>query len=128
MKNTKTIGFYIALLAGIIGIVSLIRFSLWAPAHNSSDIIITAALVTGILMDLLLFFTDHGLILVLATAAYTVAMAKLLANSVGSFVDAFQGIVMFGDATQVGTIISIAGVMAVSVVLSIITSFMRQRR
>ena len=49
-------------------------------------------------------------------------------NQVGSFVDAFQGINMFGDATQVGTIISISIVMAVSMVLTVLAGFMRRKK
>lgn len=88
MNKNKALGFYIALVAGILGVVSLIRFSMWAPQHNGTDMMITAALVIGILMDVLLIKMDHGLIMVISTAAYTVAGVKLLANSVGSFVDA----------------------------------------
>jgi hypothetical protein len=41
-------------------------------------------------------------------------------------VDAFQGINMFGDATQVGNIVSIAIVMGIGVLLTIISGFLRR--
>ncbi len=126
MEKKRTIGFYFVILAGILGIVSLIRFQMWAPKHNGSDLLITAGLVIGILADVIVMAKDMGLCKVIATAAYTVAAVRLLGNSVGSFVDAFQGIVMFGDATQVGTIISIAAVMLIGVLVSVIASFMKQ--
>jgi len=128
MNKNKAIGFYIAMLAGLVGIVSLIRFGIWAPQHKGMDAMIIVALITGILLDALLFFKDHGMIMVASTTAYTIAAVRLLANSVGSFVDAFQGVNMFGDATQVGTIISIFSVMMISVLLSIVASFMNRTK
>ena len=40
--------------------------------------------------------------------------------------DAFQGINMFGDATQVNTIVSISVVMGIGVALSVIASFLKR--
>ncbi len=124
MKKRNTVGFYMVVLAALLGIVSLIRFQMWASSHNASDLMITIALVAAILLDVCLMVKDSSIAIILATVGYTVAGFRLLTNSVGSFVDAFQGINMFGDATQVGTIISIAAVMLVSVLLSIIASFL----
>ena len=126
MEKKRTIGSYFVILAGILGILSLVRFQMWAPKHNGSDLLITAGLVIGILADVILLVKEMDILKVIATAAYTIAAVRLLADSVGSFVDAFQGIVMFGDATQVGTIISIAAVMLPAVLVSVIASFMKQ--
>lgn len=90
------------------------------------DYIILAALAAGCLLDVILVFRDNAYMVIAATACYSIAGVKLLTNSVGSFVDAFQGINMFGDATQVGTIISIAGVMFVGIVLSICAGFLKR--
>ena len=126
MEKKRTIGSYFVILAGILGILSLVRFQMWAPKHNGSDLLITSGLVIGILADVILLVKEMDILKVIATAAYTIAAVRLLADSVGSFVDAFQGIVMFGDATQVGTIITIAAVMLAAVLVSVIASFMKQ--
>ncbi len=128
MLKNKAAGFYFAIIACVIGIISMIRFVMWAPKHNSMDYIIIAALVIGIVLDIVLMVREYSILKVLATACYSVAAVKILTDSVGSFVDAFQGINMFGDATQVGTIISIAAVMFVGVLLSIISSFLKYRK
>lgn len=88
--------------------------------------IVVAALAVGIVAELWLLFKDNDYLIILATACYSVALMKHLTNSVGSFVDAFQGINMFGDASQVGAIISIAAVMLVSIVLSIASGFLKR--
>lgn len=124
--NTKAVGFYFVVLAGIFAIISAVRFLSWAPGHNGMDSIIIAALVIGIVLDIILMVKDNDYLIVLTTACYSVAAVKLLTNSVGSFVDAFQGINMFGDSTQVGTIISISAVMGISILLSIIAGFLKR--
>ncbi len=122
----KAIGFYFLLVTAVIGIVSLVRFALWAPSHNTMDLVIVAALVIGIVLNGILLIKDNDYLIILMTACYSVVTVKVLTDSVGSFVDAFQGINMFGDASQVGTVISISAVMGVGVLLSIIASFLKR--
>lgn len=128
MKQNKTIGYYFTAIAGILGIVSLIRFLLWAPKHAAMDYLIIAALIIGVVLDIMLFAKDNNFVIIAATVCYTVAGVKLLTNSVGSFVDALQGINMFGDSTQVGTIVSITMVIMISVLLSMIAGFMKREK
>lgn len=124
--QTKSAGFYFVVLAVIAAVASVIRFMMWAPKHNSMDGVIIAALAAGIVLDIVLMVKDNDYVMVLSTICYSVAAVKILTDSVGSFVDAFQGINMFGDASQVNTIISIAVVMGISVLLSIIASFLKR--
>lgn len=132
MKNeylkTKGARFYFVILAGIAAVVSMIRFWMWASSHGTMDAVILAALAVGIVLDVILAAKNNEYLMVVSTFCYSVALVKLLVNSVGSFVDAFQGIQMFGDATQVGTIVSLSEMMAVSIILSIIASFLNGTR
>ncbi len=122
----KAIGYYIVVLAGILGLVSIMRFLLWAPSGGGMDGIIIAGLVLGLGIDILLMFKDSNHFVIIATVCYSVAMMRLLTNSVGSFVDAFQGINMFGDATQVGSIMSISILILICAVLSILAGFFKR--
>lgn len=124
--QNKSVGFYFTALAALAGIVSAIRFLMWAPKHNSMDAVIIAALAAGIILDIILFVKDNDYIIILSTICYSAAVVKLLTDSVGSFVDAFQGINMFGDASQVNTVISIAVIMGISTLLSIIAGFLKR--
>ncbi|HHV09359.1 MAG TPA: hypothetical protein GXX75_03645 [Clostridiales bacterium] len=126
--SKKAAGFYFAALAGLVAIVAIIRYVAWAPAHNAMNSLILVALVLGLVIDIVLIFYDNNYLIVAATACYSVALFQLLADSVGSFVDLFQGIVMFGDSTQVGTIISISCFIAVSILASVVASFMKRVR
>lgn len=124
----KASGFYLIVIAAAAAVVSLIRFCTWAPAHNAMDATIVLALAAAIVMNLIMVVKDEDILVVFSTACYAYALFRHLTNQVGSFVDAFQGINMFGDATQAGTIVSIAIVMAVSAVLTILAGFMRRER
>lgn len=126
MLKNKSIGFYFVLAAGVSAIVSIIYFLIWAPSHNAMDTWIIVPLIGGLALDILLIFYESDYFIVLSTALYSISVAKLLTNSVGSFVDAFQGINMFGDATQVNTIIYISIIMLVSVLFSIMASFLKR--
>lgn len=98
----------------------------WAPAHNVMNPIILTALIVGIVIDIALIFYDNSYFMVASTAFYSIALFRLLVDSVGSFVDLFRGIVMFGDSTQVESIVSISGCILISVIASIIASFMKR--
>ncbi len=124
----KAAGFYLIVIAAAAAVISLIRFCTWAPAHNAMDATIVLALVAAIVMNLIMVVKDEDILVVFSVVCYAYALFRHLTNQVGSFVDAFQGINMFGDATQVGTIVSIAVVMAASAVLAIAAGFMRREK
>lgn len=124
----KTIAFYIVLLAAVTGIVSVIRYTLWASSRDMTDAVIVSGLIIGILADLILFIKDNEYLMIISTAGYSIGLCQMLMSSVGSFVDALQGINMFGDATQVQTIIQMSLIMALSVLASILAGFFKQSK
>lgn len=121
-KNKK-IGFYFITLATVLGIISAIQYLIWAPAHNSMNTLIWGALIAGIVVDVILHIYDNDFLVILSTAFYALAGAQLFADGTGSFVDAYQGIVMFGDSSQVGTITFMGSMILVCAVASIISAF-----
>ena len=101
LLEKKTIGFIFVPLAGIMGLISMILFIQWAPQHNEMDMLILIPLIVAILADICLFKLENDWVQIISTVCYGIPLFRLLTNSVGSFVDAFQGIKLFGDATQV---------------------------
>lgn len=126
ITGKKSIGFYFVLVTILAGLVSSVRYFVWAGNNDMLDMVTAAALLAGILLDVVLLVKECDYFIILSTAAYSIAVARLLTQSVGSFVDAFQGINMFGNAAQVGDIINISILMAVTIVLSIVASFMNR--
>ena len=130
MRNIskKTIGFVLILAAAILELIGLIRFCSWAPQHNAYNLSIVLALVAGLIITAILYWKDFDLLVVILSACYTYAAMRLLMDSVGSFVDKYQNIVMFGDSTQVPTIVTTATIMGVGLLLVLIAAFMRREK
>lgn len=120
----KTAGFYITVVSSVLALAALIGFMLWAPAHNAMNPIIPIALGGGILLNLLLSFINIEYVAIGSCALFSIALFTLISDSVGSFVDAIQGIVMFGDSTQLGIIITLSVFMLLAVLTTIIACFM----
>ncbi|MCR4745848.1 MAG: hypothetical protein K5894_11570 [Lachnospiraceae bacterium] len=128
LKYKKTIGFIPVILAAVLEIIGLVRFCLWAGAHNAFDVSIVTVLLIGIAASVIMYFEDIDFLAVIATACFSYGCIKHLTNQVGSFVDAFQGVNLFGDATQVSNIISIGIILGVGILLMIIASFMKREK
>lgn len=124
--SEKKIGFILVLVAAVFEIVGLIRFTVWAPAHDASDALIVISIIAGLILTVVLAVRDMDIIMVLITVCYSIGVVRLLTDSVGSFVDAYQDIVMFGDKTQVGNIITMAVIMGIGLLLTIIACFMKR--
>ena len=122
----KAAGFYFIAVAVILAVISLIRFVIWAPNHHGMDGIIIAAIVLGVVLDVILMIKGNEYVMILTVVCYSIGGVKLLTNSVGSFVDAVQGINMFGDSSQVGNILSISIMILAAVLVSIIAAFLKR--
>ena len=127
VKN-KALGTWLSAAAGVLGLTALVIYLLWAPGHNAMHAVIPLTLAGGVLLCGLLYLVDSAYAGVAATACFSVAFFTLLSDSVGSFVDALQGIVMFGDSTQVGIIIVMSMLVCVSIICSILSCFMKRRK
>lgn len=126
-KN-KALGTWMAVTAGILALISSAIYFAWAPNHNAFHSIIPITLVSGAVADILLFFLDISYLGVAATTLLSIAFFNLLSDSVGSFVDAMKGIVMFGDSSQVGIIITISALILMAILLTILSCFMKRRK
>ena len=127
LKN-KAAGFYLLLVALVFAVISTIYYVSWAQANFAMNSVVVIAMAAGLAVNLLLLFVDSDYLVVILTALYGVGMIQLLVDNAGSFADAYQGIVMFGDPTQVGTVLTIAALAAVAALATIIAGFMNRRK
>ena len=127
LKN-KAAGFYLLLVALVFAVISTIYYVSWAQANFAMNSVVVIAMVAGLAVNLLLLFVDSDYLVVILTALYGVGMIQLLVDNAGSFADAYQGIVMFGDPTQVGTVLTIAALAAVAALAVIVAGFMNRRK
>ena len=127
LKN-KAAGFYLLLVALVFAVISTIYYVSWAQANFAMNSVVVIAMAAGLAVNLLLLFVDSDYLVVILTALYGVGMIQLLVDNAGSFADAYQGIVMFGDPTQVGTVLSIAALAAVAALAVIVAGFRNRRK
>ena len=124
----RSAGFYVSAASMLLAAAALAWFAAWAPKNNAMDRVIVISLGTGIALNALLLLTDIEFLAAGISAAFSTALFKLLSNSAGTFVDAFQGIVMFGDTTQLTVIFILAGLMLLAVLTNIAACFMGRTR
>lgn len=126
--QNKARGFYLLIVALLLGIVSTIYYVSWAQANYAMNSVVVIVMAAGLAVNLLLLFVDSDYLMVALTALYGWGMFQLLVDNAGSFADAYQGIVMFGDPTQVGTVLTIAALILLAVLLVIVSAFMKRRK
>ena len=111
LTNRKA-GVYVLIVSILLQLVSAVNYLVWAPGAGGIDTLVALGL----------FSSD--LLLVADTALCSCGMLQLAVSSAGSFADWYQGIVMFGDPSQVPRILTICILALTAVVLLIITGFM----
>ena len=124
----KAAGFYLLLIAMILGIVATIGYVVWGKANYAMNNVVVIAMAAGVAVNLLILFVDSDYLLVGLTALYSVGMLQLIVDNAGSFADAYQGIVMFGDPTQVGAVLTMAGMIAAGVMAVIAAGFIGRKK
>lgn len=127
LKN-KTAGFYLLLIAMVLGIIATISYVVWGNANYAMNNVVVIAMGAGLAVNLLMLLVDSDYLLVALTALYSVGMFQLIVDNAGSFADAYQGIVMFGDPTQVGAVLTMAGMIAAGVIAVIVAGFIGRKK
>ncbi len=124
LLTNRRSGVYVLIVSILLQLVSLVNYLAWAGGRGGIDTFITVTLAAGLLTGVCAFFLNSGLLLVADTALCSCGILKLAVDSAGSFADAYQGIVMFGDPSQVGRILTICITGLMAVILLIVTGFM----
>lgn len=124
----KTAGFYLLLIAMVLGIIATISYVVWGNANYAMNNVVVIVMGVGLAVNLLMLFVDSDYLLVALTALYSVGMFQLIVDNAGSFADAYQGIVMFGDPTQVGAVLTMAGMIAAGVIAVIVAGFIGRKK
>ena len=124
----KAAGFYLLLVAMVLGVIATISYVVWGNANYTMNNVVVIAMGVGLAVNLLMLLVDSDYLLVALTALYSVGMLQLIVDNAGSFADAYQGIVMFGDPTQVGAVLTMAGLIAAGVIAVIVAGFIGRKK
>ncbi len=124
----KSTGFFLLLFAAVMAVAAGVYYYTWSQTTHAMNTVVILSVAVGLAVNILLWFVDSDYLIVALTALYSVSLFQLLVDSAGSFADAYQGIVMFGDPTQVGTIIVIAILFALGVLSTIVAGFVKCKK
>ena len=122
--KTRKPGAYVLAAALLLEAVSLINYLAWAAGLHSVDPVIAGGFALGLAAGAGSLLLGSDLLAVLNTALCSCGVLRLHVSNAGSFADAYQGIVMFGDSSQVGRILTICASAFLCVLLLIASGFL----
>ena len=131
MKNEKKgVGAFLGIGVAALAIVSLILYLVYA---TSADGLFMPWVLTLLLMivaaEAILFFLDNDYLPILVSALSAAAFGCFLMDppeTIGSVVDYFQNIVMFGNPEKFGIIMALTGILLLMTVIAAIACFMNR--
>lgn len=122
--RARKAGAYVLIVALLLEAVTLVNYLAWTVGVRSVDPIIAGGFALGLAAGICALLLSSDLLTVLNTALCSCGVLQLIVSNAGSFADAYQGIVMFGDSSQVGRILTICASAFLCVLLLIVSGFL----
>ena len=129
MKNEKKgVGAFLGIGIAMLAIVSLILYMVYATSADGLFMPwVLALLLMIVAAEAILFFLDNDYLPILVSALSAAAFGCFLMDppeTIGSVVDYFQNIVMFGNPEKFGIIMVLTGILLLMTVIAVIACFM----
>ena len=131
MKNEKKgVGAFLGIGVAALAIVSLILYLVYATSADGLFMPwVLALLLMIVAAEAILFFLDNDYLPILVSALSAAAFGCFLMDppeTIGSVVDYFQNIVMFGNPEKFGIIMALTGILLLMTVIAAIACFMNR--
>ena len=131
MKNEKKgVGAFLGIGVAALAIVSLILYLVYATSADGLFMPwVLALLLMIVAAEAILFFLDNDYLPILVSALSAAAFGCFLMDppeTIGSVVDYFQNIVMFGNPEKFGIIMALTGILLLMTVIAVIACFMKR--
>lgn len=123
--SKKYAGAYVCLAAAVLAAIGLVIYLVQGAAGSAIWIFLALAVILGAAG----FFVKHfaadvcGL---LAMACVTYALCRYLYDSITVFLDALNGITMFGSSTSLSSVITLLVLLFLSALAFIVSCFMKR--
>ena len=124
-ESKKRIGAYVCLAASILAAVCLVMYLIAGAASS----VVWIFLVLAVILGAAGFFVKHAAADVcglLAMACVTYAFCRYLYDSITVFLDALNGITMFGSSTSLSSVITLLVLLFLSALCFIVSCFMKR--
>lgn len=129
--KSKKLGYWLACGAALVALVAMIVYGVYKGKNGYGSGSVYALIIIGIALQIGLFFYDgkFGPVLsVGATIMYALALGYSLDGGIGNITDAVFDITLFGKAALASLNYAIAALLGVSLVLSIVSCFLRREK
>lgn len=118
MFSNRTIGFYLGLAAGVMAIVSLVAYAMYAVAAGSYNVWVIAPLVLVVLAQAATIPLDNDWLIAVTPAIGMIAWCAFV----------MECMYTFGDQSLFGPVMTVTVLTAVTVLMLMVSSFMRKRK
>jgi hypothetical protein len=126
MKNflrNKSVGFYLGLGAGIVGLAALITYLIYG-VRNTFNYLVLSLLIVYLVIDVLYCLRGYEFLPLLAAIVAATVLAAFFYEIYGTFIDYFNQVNFWGDVTQLGIIMTFMIMVFIGLLVWIVECFL----
>lgn len=128
MFSNRTVGFYIGLAAGILTIVSLVTYFMYATAAKSYNALVIVPLIVVLASQLSTLVLDNDWLVAATPIVNMIALCAFVMECMYTYVGHFMNLNMFGDQSLFGQVWTATLALAATQLVLLVAAFMRKRR
>lgn len=124
MKD-KAAGFYVGAAGGILMLLTLVIYAANMKALDQKNMLVIFPLLLAVIVEVGIYFKENDWLKVIAPVLCSIALASFAVDSVGTLVDYFFNLTMFGNKATMGTVTILLSLMGIELIVLLISSFMK---
>lgn len=124
MKD-KAVGFYVGAAGGILMLLTLVIYAANMKALDQKNMLVIFPLLLAVIVEIGIYFKENDWLKVIAPVLCSIALASFAVDSVGTLVDYFFNLTMFGNKATMGTVTILLSLMGIELIVLLISSFMK---
>lgn len=124
MKD-KAVGFYVGAAGGILMLLTLVIYAANMKALDQKNMLVIFPLLLAVIVEVGIYFKENDWLKVIAPVLCSIALASFAVDSVGTLVDYFFNLTMFGNKATMGTVTILLSLMGIELIVLLISSFMK---
>lgn len=124
MKD-KAAGFYVGAAGGILMLLTLVIYAANMKALDQKNMLVIFPLLLAVIVEIGIYFKENDWLKVIAPVLCSIALASFAVDSVGTLVDYFFNLTMFGNKATMGTVTILLSLMGIELIVLLISSFMK---
>ncbi len=128
MFSNRTVGFYLGLAAGILTIVSLVTYFMYATAAKSYNALVIVPLIVVLASQLSTLVLDNDWLVAATPIVNMIALCAFVMECMYTYVGHFMNLNMFGDQSLFGQVWTATLALAATQLVLLVAAFMRKRR